>query len=132
MRFRRKGRASAVAVRDVRSRKLASYGIVELDADSRVIDFVEKPDDPRSTLAAIATYVYHRDHVPLIRQYLGSGESADQPGRFAAWLQRREPVYGWVFDSTWYDIGNHEQLLEADNRMRAAVGLPERSAYSPD
>jgi len=36
-----------------------------------------------------------------------------------------------VFDSTWYDIGDHEQLLEADNRMRAAAGLPERSAYSP-
>ena len=81
--------------------------------------------------AAIATYVYHRDHVALIRAYLDAGESADQPGRFVAWLCRREPVYGWVFDSTWYDIGNHEQLLEADNRMRAEAGLPERASYSP-
>ena len=128
-----KGHASAVAVRDVRSRALASqYGIVELDDDARVIDFVEKPTDPRSTLAAIAAYIYHRDHVPLIRDYLASGESADQPGRFAAWLQQRAPVYGWVFDSTWYDIGNHEQLLEADNRMRAVAGLPARDAYSPE
>jgi len=130
--WRSKGRASAVAVRDVGSRELASqYGIVALDADARVTAFVEKPADPPSTLAAIAAYIYHREHVPLIRAYLDAGESHDQPGRFAAWLQEREPVYGWVFDSTWYDIGDHEQLLEADNRMRAAAGLPERSAYSP-
>ena len=131
--WRGKGRASAVAVRDVGSRELAShYGVVALDGEGRVTEFVEKPADPQSTLAAIATYLYHREHVPLIRDYLASGESADQPGRFAAWLQQREPVYGWVFDSTWYDIGNHEQLLEADNRMRVEAGLPERDSYSPE
>jgi glucose-1-phosphate thymidylyltransferase len=127
-----KGRASAVAVRDVLSRELAKqYGIVALDDQSRVTEFVEKPVDPPSTLAAIAAYVFHREHVPLIRAYLDSGESADQPGRFVAWLQQREPVYGWVFDSTWYDIGNHEQLLEADNRLRTEAGLPPRTEYSP-
>ena len=131
--WHRIGRASAVAVRDVHSRELAKhYGIVALDHESRVIDFVEKPADPPSTLAATAAYVFHREHVPLIRTYLESGESADQPGRFVAWLQRREPVYGWVFDSTWYDIGDHEQLREADNRLRAEAGLPLRREYSPD
>jgi glucose-1-phosphate thymidylyltransferase len=131
--WRSKGRASAIAVRDVGSRELASqYGVVALDEDGRVIEFIEKPADPPSTLAAIATYLYHRDHVPLIREYLDSGESPDQPGRFVAWLLQREPVYGWVFDSTWYDIGNYDQLLEADNRMRAKAGLPTRDVYSPD
>jgi glucose-1-phosphate thymidylyltransferase len=131
--WRDKGRASAVAVRDVQSLELATqYGIVALDDDSRVIEFVEKPAEPPSTLAAIAAYIFHREHVPLIAAYLDSGESPDQPGRFVAWLQRREPVYGWVFDSTWYDIGDHEQLREADNRLRAEAGLPPRSEYSPD
>jgi glucose-1-phosphate thymidylyltransferase len=131
--WRGKGTASAVAVRDVGSLELASqYGIVALDGDDRVTDFVEKPADPPSTLAAIATYLFHREHVPLIRTYRAAEQPADQPGRFVAWLQRHEPVYGWVFDSTWYDIGNHEQLLEADNRMRTAAGLPQRDLYSPD
>jgi glucose-1-phosphate thymidylyltransferase len=130
--WRGKGTASAVAVRDVGSLELASqYGIVALDGDDRVTDFVEKPADPPSTLAAIATYLFHREHVPLIRSYLAAEQPADQPGRFVAWLQRHEPVYGWVFDSTWYDIGNHEQLLEADNRLRAEAGLPARDTYSP-
>jgi glucose-1-phosphate thymidylyltransferase len=131
--WRSKGRASAVAVRDVGSLELAAqYGIVALDGDGRVTDFVEKPADPPSTLAATATYLFHREHAALIEGYLAAGQPADQPGRFVAWLQREEPVYGWVFDSTWYDIGNQEQLLEADNRMRAEAGLPERDTYSPE
>jgi glucose-1-phosphate thymidylyltransferase len=131
--WRGKGRASAVAVRDVGSLDLAAqYGIVALDDDGRLTDFVEKPADPPSTLAATATYLFHREHAALIGGYLADGQPADQPGRFVEWLQRREPVYGWVFDATWYDIGNHEQLLEADNSMRAAAGLPERDTYSPE
>ena len=40
-------------------------------------------------------------------------------------------TYGWVFTEPWYDIGDHDQLLEADNRLRAAAGLPTRDAYDP-
>ena len=47
-------------------------------------------------------------------------------------LCRREPVYGWQFDGAWYDIGDSEQLLAADNLLRAERGLPTRTAYSPD
>jgi glucose-1-phosphate thymidylyltransferase len=128
-----KGTASAVAVRDVGSLELASqYGVVDLDRDGRIRSFIEKPADPPSTLAATATYLFHRDHVRLIRPYLEGEHGSDQPGRLVGWLQQHEPVYGWVFTETWYDIGNREQLLQADNRFRRAAGLPAREAYSPD
>jgi glucose-1-phosphate thymidylyltransferase len=131
--WRSKGTASAIAVRDVGTPELARrYGIVDLDDDGRVLDFVEKPDDPPSTLAATATYLYHRAHVPLVRTYLDDGNAPDQPGRLVAWLYPREPVYGWAFDAGWYDIGDHEQLLAADNRIRREQGLPERAVYSPE
>lgn len=131
--WRSKGDASALAVRDVGSRELARrYGIVELAPDDRVVQFIEKPDDPPSTLAATATYLFQRSHVPLVATYLDAGNAHDQPGRFVAWLQERERVFGWQFDGGWYDIGDYEQLLEADNRLRATRGLPTRTAYSPD
>ena len=131
--WRSKETASAIAVRDVGTRELAQrYGIVDLAEDGRVRDFVEKPEHPPSTLAATATYLYHRAHVPLVRTYLDDGNPPDQPGRLVGWLYQREPVYGWAFDEGWYDIGDHEQLLEADNRFRREQGLPERAAYSPD
>ena len=100
--------------------------------DFSLSDFVEKPADPPSTLAATATYLYRRDHLPLVHAYLEEGHSPDQPGRLIGWLRARRPVYGWVFDETWYDIGNVEQLLEADNHLREREGLPVRSAYDPE
>jgi glucose-1-phosphate thymidylyltransferase len=128
--WRPKGVASAVAVHDVGSKELArKYGIVQLDPDGRVVDFVEKPQSPPSTLAATATYVYHRAHVPLVRRYLEDGNPSDQPGRLVEWLCRREPVYGYAFTGEWLDIGDPEQLQVADTRWRARLGLPLRDAY---
>jgi len=128
-----KGEASAVALHDVRDIALARmYGIVTLGDDQRVESFEEKPERPHTTLAATATYLYHRRHVPLLRRYLDEGNSPDQPGRFIAWLCLRAPVYGYGFEGYWRDIGDEDQLLEADNRLRALAGLPRRDRYTPD
>lgn len=129
--WRSKPGASCVAVHDVGDRELAKkYGVVDLDADGRIVEFVEKPDDPRSTLAATATYLYVRDHLRLVDRYLAEGNPPDQPGNFIAWLHAREPVYAYPFEGEWWDIGDREQLLVADNVMRRRLGLPERAEYS--
>jgi glucose-1-phosphate thymidylyltransferase len=129
--WRTKGVASAVALYECGSLELASqYGIVTVEADGRVVGFVEKPEDPPSTLAATATYLYHRRHLPLLEQYLEEGNSPDAPGNFVAWLHTREPVFGYRFAGGWFDIGDHGQLLAADNRWRRQLGLPERDEYA--
>jgi glucose-1-phosphate thymidylyltransferase len=128
-----KGVASAVAVYDCGDLELAThYGVVETDADDRVIGFEEKPSEPRSTLVATAAYVYHREHLPLVERYLSEGNPPDQPGRLIAWLYPREPVYAYRFEGPWFDIGNPEQLLQADNRWRERLGLPQRASYALD
>jgi len=129
--WREKGTASAVAVYDCGDLELAThYGVVEVGEDDRVVSFEEKPSEPRSTLVATACYLYHREHVPLIERYLAQGNPPDQPGRLIAWLHEREPVYGYRFPGLWYDVGNPEQLLEADNRWRGNGGLPPRDTYT--
>ncbi len=132
--WRAKGRpASAVPLHDVRDRELAThYGIADIDADERIVQFVEKPSDPPSTLASTLIYLMPPEHVQLVQTYLDEGQSPDNAGSFLGWLSGREPVYGYRFEGSWYDIGNHEQLLEADNRMRRLAGLPERESYSLD
>ena len=130
--WRAKG-GSCIAVLDVKDRELAKkYGIVEVDEDDRVTNFVEKPENPPTTLCATATYLYRRDHARLVEAYLDEGNPPDQPGNFIAWLHKREPVYAYRFQGEWYDIGDARQLLEADNRMRRLRGLPERAEYSPN
>jgi glucose-1-phosphate thymidylyltransferase len=123
---------SSVAVLDVGDRELAKqYGVVDVDEDDRITDFLEKPADPPTTLCATATYLYTREHARLVATYLDEGNPPDQPGNFVAWLHKREPVYAYRFRGEWYDVGDAAQLLEADNRMRRRVGLPERAEYSP-
>jgi glucose-1-phosphate thymidylyltransferase len=125
--------SSAVPLHDVGDLELATqYGIADTDASDRIVRFVEKPSDPSSTLASTLVYVLPPEHVGLVQTYLDEGQSPDNAGSFLGWLAAREPVYGYRFDGAWYDIGDHDQLLEADNRQRRLAGLPERESYSLD
>ncbi|WP_115865629.1 sugar phosphate nucleotidyltransferase [Halorussus litoreus] len=102
-----------LAAYDVGSRERAkSYGLVELDGDE-VVDFQEKPDDPRSTLVSIACYAFTAETIPLLDEYLESGNNPDEPGWFVQWLQQRDSVYAYAFDEAWFDIGTPESYLEA-------------------
>jgi len=123
---------SCVAVHDVGDLELAKkYGIVDVDEEDRITNFVEKPADPPTTLCATATYLYRREDAGLVPTYLAEGNPPDQPGNFVAWLHKRAQVYAYRFPGDWYDVGDLAQLLEADNRMRRRQGLPERTEYSP-
>ena len=129
--WRSKEGGSATGVHDVGDLNLMrQYAMVELDDDDRISLLVEKPEEPSSTLAGIAVYLFAADHAALVRTYLDEGNSPDQPGRFVVWLYPRVPVYGYRFPGDWLDIGDREQLLDADNRMRELQGLPQRTEYS--
>ncbi|HJQ50280.1 MAG TPA: nucleotidyltransferase family protein [Gaiellaceae bacterium] len=125
--------SSAVPLHDVGDLELATqYGVATTDADDLIVQFVEKPTDPPSTLASTLIYLLPPEHVRLVTRYLDAGESADNAGSFLGWLARYERVYGYRFEGSWFDIGGREQLLEADNRLRRLTGLPEREEYSLD
>jgi glucose-1-phosphate thymidylyltransferase len=130
--WRGKG-GSAIALHEVSNPELLpNYGVVEVDQDDRVVGFEEKPAQPKSSLAATAAYLYRGDHLELLQPYLQEGNTADAPGNFVAWLYSRAPVYGYRFSGEWYDIGDLDQLLEADNLLRVRAGLPQRSEYAPE
>lgn len=113
---------SCVAVHRCAEELLSLYGVVVLDEDGRIRDFVEKPASPPSDLIATASYVFSGWHLAMIDRYLAEGNSPDQPGNFLAWLHSREPVFGFVFEQLWLDIGDQEQLREADEIFQARLG----------
>jgi glucose-1-phosphate thymidylyltransferase len=103
---------ATLAAYDVGDReKASSYGLVELEGD-RVVDFQEKPEEPKSTLVSIACYGFPRESVRF-GEYLSDGNNPDEPGWFLQWLQSREPVRAFTFDEPWFDIGTPESYLEA-------------------
>lgn len=128
--WRAKG-GSAIAVREIDDRSLLTqYGVVELDGDDRVVGLEEKPAEPRSDLAATASYLYLGAHLALLPRYLEEGNPPDAPGNLMVWLYPREPVYGYRAAGEWHDIGDLGQLLAADNMLRERAGLPTRDEYS--
>jgi len=108
-----------IGLYDVRDRYLARhYGIVAVDAESKVTAFQEKPKKPASTLASIGVYFYPKEHVPLFAEYVKKGHAKDAPGHFIEWLHKKTEVYGHVFRGKWFDIGSFEQLDNARKDFR--------------
>jgi glucose-1-phosphate thymidylyltransferase len=108
-----KGEASLVLLHDVENGELAKkFGIVQLDGNDKIIDFVEKPENPPSTLASTAIYFFQKDHLMLIAEALRE-KKGDRAGDFIAYLSKRRKVFGKILKGRWYDIGSFEQLEEA-------------------
>lgn len=96
--------------------KLANkFGVGILDQDQKLVDFEEKPDKPKSTLAATCLYVLTKDDVQKIKEYINISEKWDNPGDFMIWLSKQTKVHGFTFTERWFDIGSFEALEEAYN-----------------
>ncbi|WP_135302341.1 sugar phosphate nucleotidyltransferase [Haloarcula amylovorans] len=91
--------------------KAKSYGLIETDGDE-VVDFQEKPANPKSTLVSIACYAFPAESIRF-DEYLSGGNNPDEPGWFIQWLVENGPVRSFTFDEAWYDIGTPESYLEA-------------------
>lgn len=102
--------------------QLRRTGVVELADDGRVIEFAEKPAEPRSNWAVPPFYLYTRRTLrERLPAYLRQGGEGDAPGSFVPWLTARAPVYAFRFEGARYDIGNRESY-ERVARIFAAHG----------
>ena len=102
-----------IGLYDVEDNNLAKlYGIAELKSD-RIVDFVEKPSDPKSTLAATAYWLLSTDGISNFFDYINSGGDRDALGNFLAWNIKRNEVLSVCYRGTWYDIGDLESYKAA-------------------
>ena len=101
--------ADCVTVKRVADRNaLKSLGVAVVGPESRVTDFEEKPNMPKSDYAVYATYIYKRETLPLFGKYLDEGNPKDAPGNFPAWLYKRKRVVAYAFEGECYDVGTPE------------------------
>lgn len=105
---REKGATATIAVT---TQFRLPVGVVELADDGRVQKFVEKPTLGKPSWAAIAVLE------PKAVAYFKLGE--DIAGHaLPKMLEANEPVYAFLIDSPWYDVGNIEQWRLADKNFR--------------
>ncbi len=87
---------------------------VEMTSDGKVCGMVEKPENPKTNIAAFAMYIYKKDTVPMIKQYLDEGNNPDAPGFFPSWLYKKKDVYAYTFNGECYDIGTPKSYSEVN------------------
>ncbi len=108
-----------VGVYDVKDlQEIRKYNNLGLDPDGRITFFEEKPQEPKSTITAIALYHYPRTALPLIQKYIAEGNNPDQPGRLVQWLYPRVPCYTYEIKGQWLDIGSKETYEEAQHQFK--------------
>ncbi len=110
--FFKKKKGPVIGTFDVRTVEQAKkMGIPEVDGNGKVVGFVEKPPQPKTTLASIGIYLYPKNIVLMFKKYLDEGNSPDKTGEFVEWLHKRRDVFTFAFDKPedkWFDIGSIE------------------------
>jgi glucose-1-phosphate thymidylyltransferase len=114
------------------------YGVVEFDADGRILSLEEKPDQPKSNWVVIGLYVYVRGVARLAHQLepsqRGELEIMDLNRMYlereALWVERLGRGYAWL------DAGTPASLLQAaqfvqtvQERQGLQIGCPEEIAF---
>jgi len=93
-------------------------GIAVLGADGRVLEFAEKPREPKTPWGVPPIYLFPPSALARLPEYLQAGGSPEAPGHFIEWLHRLEPVYAYRIAGTILDVGT-PQSLEAARSLLA-------------
>ena len=94
------------------------FGLAELDADGRIVRFLEKPRNTRLPFKASCVYYFSNQDLAYLREFKETESTRCTPGVFLQWLAERTPVYAVDMAATWYDIsGTHESSLRGPNAL---------------
>lgn len=86
------------------------YGVAELDDNSRIKRFIEKPPLGTSTSNLINAGIYVLSN--QIFKYIQTGKKVSLEREVFPKLAEEGKLFGYVFDGLWTDIGKAEDYLE--------------------
>lgn len=118
----RHGADATIAVREVPWAEASRFGIMNTDADDRIVEFEEKPKNPKSNKASMGVYIFTW---AKLRQYLIADEenkkSSNDFGKniIPAMLADHQVLCAYNFDGYWKDVGTIESLWEANMDLLA-------------
>jgi glucose-1-phosphate thymidylyltransferase len=114
------------------------YGVMEFDAQGRVISIEEKPQEPKSDYAVVGLYFYDNNITDIAASIQpsarGEYEITDVNKVYLQQNSLRAELLGRGI--AWLDTGTHQSLLQASNFVEAIeqrqglkVACPEEIAY---
>jgi mannose-1-phosphate guanylyltransferase/phosphomannomutase len=88
------------------------FGIIIVDDDGRIQRFLEKPTWGQVFSDTVNTGIYVME--PEVLAEVPVGEMVDWSGDvFPRLLKQGAPLFGWIADGYWEDVGTHESYLKA-------------------
>jgi len=100
-----------IAVRRVPLAEASRMGILALDEQNRVIDWQEKPKQPKSDLASMGVYVFSKK---TLRRWLSEDRVDFGANVIPAMLEAGARVYGYRYNGYWQDVGTIQSFWEAN------------------
>ena len=114
---KKKGADCTIAVMEVDWDEASRFGIMNTDEDGKIIEFEEKPENPKSNLASMGIYVFNWKVLrkELIKDY----EDKDSTNDFGhdiipKMLDQNSPLYVYKFDGYWKDVGTVRSFWQAN------------------
>ncbi len=131
---------ATIAVIEVPKKEASRFGIMNTDNTDRIIEFEEKPKEPKSNLASMGVYIFT---YKTMRKYLK--EDAKDPASshdfgknlIPAYLRDNLKLQAYRFKGYWKDVGTIDSLWEANmDLLKDNSGLdlfdPDWKIYTDD
>ncbi len=106
-----------VATIEVPLEEASRFGVVNVGENNDIVEFEEKPKNPKSNLASMGIYIFN---AKKLYSYLEEDEiregSSNDFGKniLPAMLEAGEKMFAYVFHGYWKDVGTIDSLYEAN------------------
>lgn len=124
-RHKESGAACTISVMEVPWDEAPRFGIMNVDGEDNIVEFEEKPKNPKSNLASMGIYCFSWD---ALRQYLIDDEadstSQNDFGKniIPNMLRDGKKMVAYRFEGYWKDVGTLDSLWDANMDMLARNG----------
>ncbi|MFC1517587.1 sugar phosphate nucleotidyltransferase [Candidatus Margulisiibacteriota bacterium] len=82
-------------------------GILELDKDNNLTDYIEKPT--KTYPVSMGIYIFNKK----ILGYIPKNKHLDLPDLIKTLISKKEKIHGYLFKDKWLDIGQEKDYLNA-------------------
>ncbi|MBO5166405.1 MAG: glucose-1-phosphate adenylyltransferase [Lachnospiraceae bacterium] len=117
-----------IAVMPVPLEEASRFGIVIADENRKIVDFEEKPANPRSNLASMGIYIFNWKTLKESLIAMAEQPALDFGKHVIPYCHEKgQPLYAYEFNGYWKDVGTLNSYWEANMELIDIV--PEFNLY---
>ena len=117
-----------IAVMQVPMEEASRFGIMITDENRRIVDFEEKPENPRSNLASMGIYIFNWKTLKEALIRMSEQPALDFGKHIIPYCHGQgAPLYAYEFNGYWKDVGTLSSYWEANMELIDIV--PEFNLY---